>query len=693
MRTLIRVLIIVLFSFPAFAADYYYAQSSAGSNDATSCANAKALSTLAWGTGNHGAAGNTIYLCGTITSSLTIGASGTVGNPITIKFYENAKFSKDFWAGNVIYSSGKSNIVLDGGVNGIIECLDNGDSLGHQQLDTVGVSMTLGDNLEIKNLTIQNLYVKDYQNHTNKFNGAGIEINDLKNNTSIHHNTIKHVKQAIKAANLNQASASGLYIYNNTTDHCAWGIYIPGNNTSTALSDVYVHDNNITMGANWATDYIGAEDNPYHLNGIVSYCSGLVADPCTINNYHLYNNYIQGPDDLPENFTADGMKLGTGFIFLQHLEGTGLYIYNNVLYGNTESVSNGYIYTEIIHYAAPVVANNTIIGYCNAGGCGRGIGMIRYHANTNIKVRNNIIYNVYRGLHFEPETSLDPVPTMAVDADYNLFYGNAITATFVSSYTTFAQWQGASQDAHGRSADPSLSATFHPNTADDPEVGNAENLTSLGITALNSDANSVVRPTSGAWDIGAYEYVSGGDTYYEVTPSASTGGIIIPDSVQSVISGGTTQFSYSSNGGYTFSSWGGTCGGSGTTTYTTNAITGNCTVSATFSDVTAPTVTAFTIPSTATSLTVSISTFTCTDAVGVTGYCVTTTNSSSGCLWSESAPVSVTFSAQGEQTAYGWCKDAADNVSDSVSDTVTIVIPVISNSGGMISGGGMVTGK
>lgn len=92
-------------------------------------------------------------------------------------------------------------------------------------------------------------------------------------------------------------------------------------------------------------------------------------------------------------------------------------------------------------------------------------------------------------------------------------------------------------------------------------------------------------------------------------------------------------------------------------------------------DTTAPTVTAFTIPSTSLSLLVSISSFTCTDAVGVTGYQITETESapvSTGAGWTATAPTSYTFGSTGEKTLYGWCKDAANNVSTSGTDTVTV---------------------
>ena len=96
------------------------------------------------------------------------------------------------------------------------------------------------------------------------------------------------------------------------------------------------------------------------------------------------------------------------------------------------------------------------------------------------------------------------------------------------------------------------------------------------------------------------------------------------------------------------------------------------------SDVTAPVVTAFVIPSTSTSLTVSVSSFTASDAVGVTGFLITesaTTPSGSNPNWSETAQTSFTFATAGAKTLYGWARDAAGNISTSVNDVVTVTLP------------------
>lgn len=96
------------------------------------------------------------------------------------------------------------------------------------------------------------------------------------------------------------------------------------------------------------------------------------------------------------------------------------------------------------------------------------------------------------------------------------------------------------------------------------------------------------------------------------------------------------------------------------------------------SDSTAPTVTSFTMPATATSLTVPISTFSVADSAALASapYCVTTTNSSSGCAWSSTVPSAITFSSAGTQTAYAWARDAAGNISNASTVSVTINVPI-----------------
>jgi hypothetical protein len=111
------------------------------------------------------------------------------------------------------------------------------------------------------------------------------------------------------------------------------------------------------------------------------------------------------------------------------------------------------------------------------------------------------------------------------------------------------------------------------------------------------------------------------------------------------------------------------------------------------SDTTAPVVTAFTTPATSASLTVPISSFTATDAVGVTGYCINesatppTSGSCSGSGWAGSAQTSFLFGSAGSKTLYAWAKDAAGNISDAATDGVEITLPVATLTGTSPGGG------
>jgi hypothetical protein len=104
---------------------------------------------------------------------------------------------------------------------------------------------------------------------------------------------------------------------------------------------------------------------------------------------------------------------------------------------------------------------------------------------------------------------------------------------------------------------------------------------------------------------------------------------------------------------------------------------GNASSKPATTDTIVPTVTVFSVPSTASSLTVSITSITATDNVGVTGYLVNespTKPSASAAGWSATVPASYTFTSAGAKTLYAWAKDAAGNVSASRSATVTITV-------------------
>ena len=97
-------------------------------------------------------------------------------------------------------------------------------------------------------------------------------------------------------------------------------------------------------------------------------------------------------------------------------------------------------------------------------------------------------------------------------------------------------------------------------------------------------------------------------------------------------------------------------------------------------DINQPIISAFTIPTTSVSSTVPITSFTVSDNIGVSDYCLTEVNSTVGCFWTSNKPISYTFTGltQGTpvvKTLYAWAKDVSSNISAGVSATVTITLP------------------
>ncbi|MBI4721310.1 MAG: hypothetical protein HY770_08855, partial [Chitinivibrionia bacterium] len=132
-----------------------------------------------------------------------------------------------------------------------------------------------------------------------------------------------------------------------------------------------------------------------------------------------------------------------------------------------------------------------------------------------------------------------------------------------------------------------------------------------------------------------------------------------------------TSYTFASGGAKTLYAWAKDAAGN-------VSASASATVTITLPDTTPPTITAFTIPATATSLTVSITTFTATDAVGVTGYMVTESSAppaAGAAGWTATAPVDFVFATAGAKTLYAWAKDAAGNVSAPASASVTITLP------------------
>ncbi len=491
-----------------FASNYYIAQSAQGEADGTSCANARAYS-WDWSGVNDG---DTVWICGTITGSasynstgITIPKGGT-STPITLKFCSESdcgagntgKLSNAYWnqSYGAIYSISKNNIIIDGN-GGIIENTDNGISGYTYDEGTAGVVVDRGNNIEIKNLKVRNLYIKQhYTVHScsgeSRKDSAGLAVFG-GSNIKIHDNNVTEVANGILYAhNLgNSATYSDIQIYNNITTRTNWGLALGINGSGDVVNNVKVYNNDVTIGSNFEC---GTVDIGYHMNGLIIYGDSTG----TLDGIDIYNNYFHGED------TPDGDWTCTGFIYQTVVITTGERIYNNLFNGVSGNPSNAYIQIghspTAVSTTDPLIANNTIVGY---GQAGRGIA--HYKDNGNATIRNNIIMNTGLGLHIDG-TGYELI------SDSNLYYNNGRVAYWDGYLTTLASLQtkmggcpGTDHECNSIASNPDLDTNYFPKSTS-PVVGKGANLTSLGITSLNSDQHGVARPSSNAWCIGAYEY-------------------------------------------------------------------------------------------------------------------------------------------------------------------------------------------
>jgi hypothetical protein len=289
---------------------------------------------------------------------------------------------------------------------------------------------------------------------------------------------------------------SGVTFSNNTLSRCNWGIGAAQN--SGTSSGFTITGNDISCVAGGACNWDDAADG-WHHNGIMIYPQ----DGDTMNHVVIANNYIHDIGDSAN----PGHE--TGHIFLDPSGSgnlPGVQIYNNVLVTSSATgggPANAYI-TIGLGVSGALVFNNTIDGGGSQGMSGQ----------VSPTFKNNIVTIVSTGMDLNAGYS-------GVTSDYNDWYGltgsNSMIAQPSGYYANVAAWTSATGfDSHGVTGNPILMSGFMPGPGS-AAIGKGTNLASLGISGLSIGApqyfgvayacgsGCVVRPSSGAWDMGAYQ--------------------------------------------------------------------------------------------------------------------------------------------------------------------------------------------
>lgn len=466
-------LLLTVCAFAVRAEDIYISQPGAGSG--VSCVDARSA---AWfnTVGNWGGGageidpGDTVHLCGTITTGLVTQAAGTLGNATTIRFEDGAKLSAAVWN----YSTGAirinhAYITVDGGTNGVIENTANGTGLANHTA-SAGI-VIYASNVAISGLAINNIYIHTQGNADVDGDSTYGIYNSGQSNVTVSNVTVHDTRWAFFWTCGGSATCDGFTIENSTAYNFDHGVGGGDNGVSTTMSNWIVRGNNFYDMAKWDTPAGAFHHN--HIHVWTTYSGSTTS-------MTAYNNYFHG--DWGDSPTAS----------INNEQNVVATIYNNLM---VDSGAGGAPYGCVsAGQGSPlIIVNNT----CVVSG---GVGLYFGGGGTGLRVQNNVISGASTTINVASAYS------GTVVVNNNDWYPASNMSWPGSASTNFTVWKAAcSCDADSITSDPLLSGSYTLGPGS-PAIGAGANLSALGITALNSDKNGVARGST--WDIGAYEYAA-----------------------------------------------------------------------------------------------------------------------------------------------------------------------------------------
>jgi hypothetical protein len=504
----------------------YYVSQNGGTFSGGAACNGQTTHPYSWlsGGGNY-TAGDTVYLCGSFSSELQVGNSGTSTSQITIIFDTGASIQRPYCDTSYCFNfGGKSYVTLNGGTpcgwnteanssegtcNGFIEATANGSSLANHQAGGGVVVNGTGD--EVENLGIYNMYV--YTNNSGIFPSGNVSWVDCTTTSGclIHDSTVHDAGWGIEW--IISSSASGPFnVYNNQIYHMSHGPTLPYGGQGGTVSGINIYGNYIHDFA-WDSSGCG-----YHNDGIHLYGQSTGSGSVTVSA-NIHDNIFGG---------AAGSCL-TAHIFEESTTQPGpggVNIYNNLAYFTDNPVGGTGIFGLGPTSGSGTVNlyNNTIA--CNSAGGGP-TGVLLNVADFTFK--NNLLKNCSPLIWWEGGS---------VTADQNAYDtatcsggGNqCFKSTSSAIYASLSSWKSAtSQDSQSQGGSTNLSASYVPQSGSSA-IGAGADLTSLDIGTLDMDMVGIQRAATGTctpgvagcWDTGAYQYSSSSSTVQPPTGLAAS---------------------------------------------------------------------------------------------------------------------------------------------------------------------------
>lgn len=337
----------------------------------------------------------------------------------------------------------------------------------------------------------------------------------------------------------------GVYVPNNTGGSRS-NVTYSGNDCSHVSGCIWVANgtagsnlHNVILANNVIHDLASQIGGGVHCDGLAHLYGAPTGDATQyIDGIQIYNNRYYG--DFRRSYGSDGAC--TGEIYLEGSM-TG-YMYNNDFSYSPATASMFEALIDIrsadnTHSMNLQIYNNSAAAI-GVNAMSAGFQLERMGASTTVIFKNNIISAPQYAAYLVAAGD-----EAALVADYNQYEASSGTLFGPSGTLSWSAWQGLGYDAHGSgpSAGPSwVSAPGNEHLQSGSSARNTgTNLSSLGITLLNSDREGSARPGGAtAWDRGAYQFGVNAPTVTTTAASsisdvgASSGGNVTLDGGASV---------------------------------------------------------------------------------------------------------------------------------------------------------------
>lgn len=338
------------------------------------------------------------------------------------------------------------------------------------------------------------------------------------------HTVVQNIEISHTMASLNTGQVGLLIVPTADGSHEGSGEFCPVMDDVQILNN-YIHDTDgegiyVGGGGCSSADSTGAgagcQGFPAHTNVIVdgntincSGCLGNQGDGIDIKgglvSLRVSNNTITAMQGTPRCIVTQGARNSD--------PDPAITIYNNTCY-NSGVDDSGIVFAD--SWGTPrgiTTFNNKIYGLTPiAGGAGTAWGIRVYSCTAPFTIANNVIYNNNNeGLVLGSCNAT--IKNNALLANKSSGAQTSLSGTYTSTNNAYGgSWVGTCTSCQSGLASGDFvsvsTADFRPANTSSKLYVNGADLTSLGVTELDTDFAGNNRPNGGSWDIGAYQLLN-----------------------------------------------------------------------------------------------------------------------------------------------------------------------------------------